>query len=192
MVFALSVGTTGFWAYGPLILKILFATNPLFSGYALAAEALAWSLATMAVSSAPVSADRRLIRGGAVAVVVGAAGFAAVLPAGSLTGHRRVLAACRVSASACSGRPSCIAWCGCRDASEQALAAASPSTIQRIGYAVGTAIAGIVANLSGLADGVSMGAAKIAAFWVFAAFFPVLAVALFGAWKFTEQSAATA
>ena len=36
--------------------------------------------------------------------------------------------------------------------------------------------------------GVSIGAAKVAAFWVFAAFFPVLAVALFGAWKFSEDS----
>jgi MFS family permease len=191
MVFALSVGTTGFWAYGPLILKILFATNPLFSGYALAAEALAWSLATMAVSSASVSADRLLIRGGAVAVVIGAAGFAAVLPAGSLTGI--------VVCSLLQGVGFGLFWPAIvhrlvrlAGAEEQALAAASPSTIQRIGYAVGTAIAGIVANLSGLAAGVSLGAAKLAAFWVFAAFFPVLALALFAAWKFTEQSAASA
>jgi MFS family permease len=188
MVFALSVGTTGFWAYGPLILKILFATNPLFSGYALAAEALAWSLATMAVSSASISADRSLIRGGAVAVVIGAAGFAAVLPAGSLTGI--------VLCSLLQGVGFGLFWPAIvhrlvrlADAQEQALAAASPSTIQRIGYAVGTAIAGIVANLSGLAAGVSLGAAKLAAFWVFAAFFPILALALFAAWRFTGQSA---
>jgi MFS family permease len=189
MVLALSVGTTGFWAYGPLILKILFATNPLFSGYALAAEALAWSLATMAVSSASISADRSLIRGGAVAVVIGAAGFAVVVPAGSLTGI--------VVCSLLQGVGFGLFWPAIvhrlvrlAGAEEQALAAASPSTIQRIGYAVGTAIAGIVANLSGLAAGVSLGAAKLAAFWVFAAFFPILALALFAAWKFTEQSAA--
>ena len=42
MVFALSAATTGFWAYGPLILKILFGTQPLISGYILAGEAVAW------------------------------------------------------------------------------------------------------------------------------------------------------
>jgi MFS family permease len=187
MVFALSVGTTGFWAYGPLILQVLFGTNPLFSGYALAAEALAWSLATMAISGAPIAADRALVRGGAVAVVVGAAGFAAVLPAGSLTG----VVVCSVLQGVGFG----LFWPAVvhrlvrlSDSNEQALAAASPSTIQRIGYAVGTAIAGIAANLSGLASGVSQPAARLAAFWVFAAFFPILAVALYGAWRFTRQS----
>jgi MFS family permease len=186
MVFMLSVGTTGFWAYGPLILQVLFGTNPLFSGYALAAEALAWSLATMAISGAPISADRILIRGGAIAVVIGAAGFAAVLPAGSLAGV--------VLCSVLQGVGFGLFWPAIvhrlvrlSDSSEQALAAASPSTIQRIGYAVGTAIAGIAANLSGLAAGVSQPAARLAAFWVFAAFFPVLAVALYGAWRFTHE-----
>jgi MFS family permease len=185
MVFALSVGTTGFWAYGPLILQVLFGTNPLFSGYALAAEALAWSLATLAVSGAPISADRLLIRSGALAVAVGAAAFAAVLPAGSLTG----VVVCSVLQGVGFG----LFWPAIvhrlvrlSDDSEQTLAAASPSTIQRIGYAVGTAVAGIAANLSGLAAGASIEAARSAAFWVFAAFFPVLAVALFGAWRFTN------
>jgi len=184
MVFALSVGTTGFWAYGPLILQVLFGVNPLFSGYALAAEALAWSLATLAVSAAPVSADRALIRGGAIAVALGAAAFAVVLPAGSLSG----IVLCSVLQGVGFG----LFWPAVvhrlvrlTDESEQPLAAASPSTIQRIGYAVGTAVAGIAANLSGLAAGASMEAARNAAFWVFAAFFPVLAVALYGAWRFT-------
>jgi hypothetical protein len=190
MVFALSVATTGFWAYGPLILKVLFATNPLFSGYALAAEALAWSLATMAVSAAPISADKLLIRAGTVAVSIGAAGFAWVVPAGSLVGI--------VVCSLLQGVGFGLFWPAVvhrlvrhASADEKDLAAASPSTIQRIGYALGTAVAGIAANLCGLAEGVSAAAARSAAFWVFAAFIPVLAAALFGAWRFTAQPMAT-
>jgi MFS family permease len=187
MVFALSVGTTGFWAYGPLLLKVLYATNPLFSGYALAAEALAWSLATVAVSGASIRADRWLIRGGAVAVVAGAAAFAWAMPAGSLAG----ILVCSVLQGLGFG----LFWpavvhrlvrFALRD--EQDLAAASPSTMQRIGYSVGTAVAGIVANVAGLAEGVSAPAARVAAFWVFAAFFPVLAAALWGAWQFTSDA----
>jgi MFS family permease len=187
MIFALSVATTGFWAYGPLILKVLFATNPLFSGYALAAEALAWSLATLAVSAAPISADKPLIRVGTVAVSVGVAGFAWVVPAGSLAG----IMVCSLLQGVGFGLfwPAVVhrlvRYAG---PDEKDLAAASPSTIQRIGYALGTAIAGIVANLCGLAEGVSAAAARSAAFWVFAAFIPVLAAALLGAWRFTAQS----
>jgi hypothetical protein len=54
-----------------------------------------------------------------------------------------------------------------------------------VGYAVGTAAVGIAANLSGLAEGISIAAAKTAGFWVFAAFVPVLILALICAWTFT-------
>jgi hypothetical protein len=64
---------------------------------------------------------------------------------------------------------------------------ASPETMQRIGYAVGAAAVGIAANLSGLAAGISGAAAKSAAFWVFAAFVPVLLLALMCAWTFTAR-----
>ena len=73
------------------------------------------------------------------------------------------------------------------DEDEQPLAVASPETMQRIGYAVGAAAVGIAANLSGLAAGISGAAAKSAAFWVFAAFVPVLILALICAWTFTAR-----
>jgi predicted MFS family arabinose efflux permease len=118
---------------------------------------------------------------------MGAAGFAWAVPTGSLAGI--------VICSLLQGVGFGLFWPAVvhrlvRNANqdEKDLAAASPSTIQRIGYALGTAMAGIVANLCGLAEGVSAAAARSAAFWVFAAFIPVLAAALFGAWRFTAGS----
>jgi MFS family permease len=187
-VFALSVATTGFWAYGPLVVKILFGTQPLVTGYILAGEAVAWSLATMAVSSATPAADRWLIRAGAVCVTVGSAGFAVTVPSGTLTG----MVFCGLAQGAGFG----LCWPAIvqrivrsSGAAEQSLASASASTVQRIGYAVGTAAVGIAANLSGLAEGVSVAAAKAAGFWVFAAFVPVLMLALLAAWQFTARAA---
>jgi len=60
--------------------------------------------------------------------------------------------------------------------------------MQRIGYAVGTAAVGIAANLSGLSDSTSATVAKIAGFWVFAAFVPVLILGLICAWAFTAHT----
>jgi len=184
MVFALAVATTGFWAYGPLIVKILFGTSPLVTGYILAGEAIAWSLGTMAVTSATPAADAWLIRGGAVAIAVGAAGFAVVVPSGSLVG----MVICGLLQGAGFG----LCWPAIvqrtvrfADPAERSIASSSVSIVQRIGYAVGTAAVGIAANLSGLADGVSAPAAKAAGFWVFAAFIPVLVFALVCAWRFT-------
>jgi hypothetical protein len=189
MVFALSAATTGFWAYGPLILKILFGTQPLISGYILAGEAVAWSLATLAVSKAPLSADRWLIRIGAGCVALGAGGFAVAVPAGVLAGM--VLCALLQGAGFGLCWPSIVhrlvRYSG---ESERPLAVTSPDTMQRIGYAVGAAAVGIAANLSGLAAGISIAAAKNAAFWVFASFVPLLLFALIFAWIFTRDQAA--
>ena len=191
MVFALSVATTGFWAYGPLILKILFGTRPLVAGYILAGEAIAWSVATLAVASATPSADLRLIRSGAVSVVLGAAGYAIAVPSGSMVG----MVACGLLQGAGFG----LCWPAIvqrtvrfSDPAEQSLASASVSTVQRIGYAVGTAAVGIAANSSGLAEGVSAAAAKTAGFWVFAAFIPMLVLAVLSAWRFTNPAVAIA
>ncbi|MDB6087069.1 MAG: transporter, partial [Gammaproteobacteria bacterium] len=185
MVFALAAGTTGFWAYGPLILKLLFDTKPLVTGYILAGEAIAWSLGTMAAAGATPADDLRLIRGGAAAIAIGAAGFAVTVPAGSLIGT----VACALLQGAGFG----VCWPAVvqrtvrfSDPAERSLASSSVSTMQRIGYAVGTAAVGIAANMSGLAEGVSAAAAEAAAFWVFAAFIPVLMLGLWSAWRFTH------
>jgi MFS family permease len=191
MVLALAAGTTGFWAYGPLLLKILFNVDPLVSGYILAGESLAWSAASLAVANMPPRADAALIRGGVGFVAICAAGFAAAAPAGTLLG----LMACAVAQGSGFG----LCWPSivrrivqCAGEGERDLAAAAPDTIQKIGYALGASAVGIAANLSGLADGVSAGAAKAAGFWIFASFIPLLMAGLFCAWRFTASSASRA
>ena len=183
-MFALAAATTGFWAYGPLLLKVMFGIEPLISGYILAGEALAWSAATMMVAAATVSAGRMLIRVGTALVAAGAAGLALVVPAGSLAGIVVCVLLPGVGFGLCWPA---IVQRTVRFAAEpeRALAAAAPGTVQRIGYAVGAAATGIAANQSGLADGMSLGAARAAGFWVFAAFIPVLVVGMGAAWRFT-------
>ncbi len=187
MVFALSVATTGFWAYGPLLLKIMFGTEPIISGFILAGEALAWSVATMAVSGASASAGRGLIRLGAVLVALGVVGFAVAVPAGSLVG----MVLCAVLQGLGFG----LSWPAIvqrvvrhADPAEQILASAAPGTLQNIGYAVGAAASGITANAAGLADGISAAAAQTAGVGVFAGFMPMLAVGLLAAWRFTKAA----
>jgi MFS family permease len=188
MVMALAVGTTGFWTYGPLLLKTLFGVAPLVSGYIFAGEAIAWSIATVLVSSAPVAADRVLIRAGVSIAAAGAAAFTVAVPAGSLPG----MVACALLQGIGFGMcwPSIVhRLARFSTASDRPLAAAAPGTVQRIGYAVGTAAVGIAANLSGLAEGASVVGARRAGFWVFAAFVPVLLFAVASAWRFTARAA---
>ena len=188
MVFALSATTTGFWAYGPLILKALFGTQPLIAGYIFAGEGVAWSLATLAVSNVPESFDRVLIRVGAALVALGASGFALAVPAGALVGI--VLCALLQGLGFGLCWPSIVHRMARYSAeAERGLAVTSPDTMQRIGYAVGAAAVGIVANFAGLGQGLSIAAVKAAAFWVFAASIPLLMLALVAAWTFTRERA---
>jgi MFS family permease len=185
MVLALSMSTTGFWLYGPLLLKILFGTNPLIAAYILAAEGLAWSLATVVVSRIDGLSEILLIRIGVAVICVGASCFAVAVPAGMMNG----IVACALLQGLGFG----ICWPAIAhrlvlfssSPSERSLASASQTTVQRIGYAVGTAAAGIAANVAGLSEGISIAAAKAAGFWVFAAFIPILCLALLSSWKFT-------
>lgn len=184
MIFALSVATTGFWAYGPLILKVLYGIDPLISGYILAIEAIAWSLGTMAVSGRQRFSDSTLIRAGVLCICAGVAGFAVAVPVGSLY----ALAACAVAQGVGFGIgwPSIVTRCVRLGGDDQALASAAPATLQRIGYAVGTAFAGVLANMSGLAEGVQATSARVAGFWVFAGFVPLLLVGIKYGWRFTR------
>jgi hypothetical protein len=68
---------------------------------------------------------------------------------------------------------------GAKD-SEETVAAASVATVQQAGIALGAAIAGLVANASGLGDGLHLDSIRRAAFWVPLAFVaaPLAACAL--------------
>ena len=50
MVFALAAATTPFGSYGPLLLGLLFGVGPLVTGYLMAIESIAWTLASIATA----------------------------------------------------------------------------------------------------------------------------------------------
>lgn len=64
MVFALSAGTTAFWAYGPLVLNVAFGIDPLVSGIMMAVESLLWSLCTILVATRASNPESFFIRVG--------------------------------------------------------------------------------------------------------------------------------
>ena len=55
---------------------------------------------------------------------------------------------------------------------ERAVASSAVPTMQRIGYALGAAVAGIIANASGFSQGLSGDTAASVAAWLFLAFVP--------------------
>ncbi|MBZ9677455.1 MFS transporter [Mesorhizobium sp. ES1-1] len=172
MVAAFSVATCSFGVYGPLLLTSLHDIPILTTGYIIAAESIAWSILSILVANAPPRRERQIIVGGAVMIAAGIAGFAYTVPAGSIP----LILLCALLQGGGFG----VAWpfltriivtSARRD--EQTIASAAVPTMQRIGYAVGAALTGIVANASGFSEGLNREAAANVASWLFLAFVPL-------------------
>jgi len=172
LVAAFSVATCSFAIYGPLILTSLHGISVLTAGYIIAAESISWSILSILVANAPPRHERPIIVGGALMIAAGIAGFAYTVPAGSIP----LILLCALLQGGGFG----IAWpfvtrivVAAAPAAERAIASSAVPTMQRIGYAVGAAFCGIVANASGFSEGLTGETAASVAKWLFLAFVPL-------------------
>jgi hypothetical protein len=169
---AFSVATCSFAVYGPLILTSLHGIPVLTAGYVIAAESISWSVLSILVAGAPSRSEPAIIVGGAAMIAAGIAGFAYAVPAGSIPW----ILVCALLQGGGFG----IAWpfvtriiVAAAAKGEHTIAASAVPTMQRIGYAVGSALCGIVANASGFSQGLSPVTAAGVAKWLFLAFVPL-------------------
>lgn len=187
MAFILAGAAISFSTYGPLLLQRLHGLTPLEFGYLTALESLAWSLLALLVSRNPPAREPRFIRLGAAMVVLGIALFAVTMPQGPLWGV--VLAATLQG----GGFGLCFGFVTRRVVAaavveEREKAAGALPTLQMLGYALGAAVAGIVANGLGFAgpgEGIlpDLETIQVVAVWVFLAFVPPGLLGLWAAWR---------
>lgn len=185
MVAALSVSTCSFGYYGPLLLASLHDFSPVTTGLIIASESVSWSILSILVATAPKHREVLIVRAGALMIAGGVAGFAWVVPSGSMAGllffatlqgggfgilwpfaNRRVVEAALPH--------------------ERDLAASAFSTLQRMGYAVGSATAGIIANANGFSGGFTKAAATTAAPPLFLYFIPIALLGCVAAFRLTK------
>lgn len=180
MVAAFSIATVSLTVYGPLLLTTLHGIPTLTAGYIIAAEAIAWSILSILVANTPPHREKAVILTGAVMIAAGVAGFAVAVPAGSIP----LILFCALLQGGGFG----IAWpfftriiVASAKPGESTLASGAVPTMQRIGYAVGAATAGIIANACGFSTGLSREAAAHVALWVFLGFVPLTLIGIVAA-----------
>jgi len=76
------------------------------------------------------------------------------------------------------------------DPTESTVASSGVPTMQRIGYAVGAAMTGIIANAVGFSEGLSAETSAGVASWIFLAFLPLGLIGCLAAVKLTRHSRA--
>jgi MFS family permease len=159
----LSVATTGLITYGPLLMARLHGFDAVASGLILMTESVGWSLVAIATANLKREREPVAILGGFVAVASGIGLLGPAIAGGSAA----AIAICALLQGGGMG----AAWAffvrratvlaGTREGDR--VAAAIP-TSQRLGYALGAAASGIIANASGFADSPDKGVA-LAANW---------------------------
>jgi len=179
MVLLLSMAYSPLGVYAPLFLQRLHALNPLAAGYMVAGASFAWTAAALAVASLSGEWPARLIVAGPIAMSLGLLGVALLMPEGPAAVLLPPISLIGIGIGACWAFIAQHVMSGARDGEENT-AAASVATVQQLGLAFGAALAGLVANASGIGDGMNPGAIVSPAFWVPIAFVavPLAAVAV--------------
>jgi MFS family permease len=191
MIFCFSAATIGLGAYGPVLMTVLHGTSALTAGYIVALSSIGWSVMAVLTSSAGERHDARLVLAGMGLVTLSIAGFAVAVPSGPLW----LIALLATLEGAGFG----TAWTFILrratllvEADDKQRLAAAMTTVQRLGYAVGAGLVGIIANAAGFGDGLGPETAKGVGFWVFAGFLPLTALGLGAAIAFGRARAAAA
>jgi MFS family permease len=177
-MFALTAATMGFAIYGPPILQQLRHFTPLWAGYAIGAESLAWTVAAMAVANATGVWDARWIRFGALCLIASLVILTVTMADGPLAwvlvGGGLMGAAFGFSWAFMSRR-----LLTALSDEDRAIGSSGITAVRQSGAAAGAAISGVAANLAGFSHGLTDASARATAFWIYASVIPL---ALVGAW----------
>lgn len=177
MILCLSMATVALTAFGPLLTTAIHGISALTAGYIVACSSIGWTIAAVLVSGSPERLDRQMIAAGVTLVVMSVAGFLYAVPNGPVW----LIAVFAAMDGAGFG----LAWTfilrrttSLAEPSEiQRISGAMP-TIQRLGYALGAAYIGIVANAFGFVSMNSQQAASSIAKWIYLASLPFGLLAL--------------
>jgi len=187
MIAAFSVATVSFGLYAPLILTKVHGVPLITTGYIIASESIAWSVLSILVANARPERERLIITLGALMIAGGVAGFAYAVPEGIIP----LILFCAILQGGGFG----IAWpfvtrmiVAAAAPEERTIASSAVPTMQRMGYAVGAAIAGIIANSAGFSEGFTAETAAGAASWLFVAFLPLAAIGCISGWKMARRA----
>ncbi|MCB1452333.1 MAG: MFS transporter [Rhizobiaceae bacterium] len=190
MIMSFAIATIALGTYGPVIMVTVHGLTPLEAGYVIALESIGWSAAAILISGIPERWDRVMILTGLLVIAGSVVGLIHALPQGPVS----LIVALSIAQGAGFGS----AWTfvlrratKLAPPSEHNRVASAIPTLHRLGYAIGAAAIGIVANAAGFGEGISAESARNVGFWIVAASIPFAGLGLLAALNFVRDKAAT-
>ena len=186
MILCFTMATMAITVYGPLFVVYLHQVSILTAGYVVACTSVGWSLGAVVCSGIPASLDTRAILAGMVMLTLSIVGFFYAIATGPVI----LLALLALLEGAGFG----VTWASILrrmlalvDAQDRERVSAAIPTIQRLGYAIGAAWIGIVANAGGLDINADRETTESVTRWVFGACLPMALVGLLAAIRFAGR-----
>ena len=176
VLFLITLANDPFPIYGPLFLQTIQMMSPLSAGYLVAMESMAWTLVAAAVATLPARWAPHFMILGPFTMGIGLVGISLFLADGMSWLLLFSICLSGGGIGACFAYLSQTIMANARDG-EGDSAASSLATVQLVGLATGAALAGLVANLTGLSGGLQVDNATAASHWVPGAFSVFTAIA---------------
>ncbi|WP_366657886.1 MFS transporter [Fodinicurvata sp. EGI_FJ10296] len=148
MIFLIAAAVSPVGVFIPLFVQVLHDVSPAYAGYFHAVQALAWTGAALMVASLTSRAIRRALIAGPAAVATGLALLAVSLPGPSLVPVAVALLIAGGGVGLCWAHVSTTIMGAATDENRDRSSSAV-HTVQLLGLAFGSALAGVVVNLAG-------------------------------------------
>jgi len=176
-IFLIALASMPFSVYGPVLLDQMHGVGPLAAGYMIALESVAWTAGALIFAGLQGRTQLRAIQLAFLAMLVSTIGLTLTVTPGPVWAMLPFLFLAGCAFGTCFGHilQRCVEAAPTDDKDR---AASAITTIQTIGYALGAAVSGLVANSVGYGDQPSLQAAQDAGFWIFAVMIPVALLAL--------------
>lgn len=156
----------------PFLMQVLHGMTPLGAGYLTVLQATGWTVGSMVSAGASLAGARRWVVAGPLITFLGLVGIALALPFGPPAAPVTIALVATflftVGFGVGTGWPHLLTRVmTAAPEQEKSLASSALSTVQLIATSVFSAIAGMVANLAGLADPGGVEGAGNAAIWLY-------------------------
>ena len=185
--FLISLCLMSFIIYGPVILMQLYDLSPFSAGLVVLSETLAWSISAILFAGVSVRNEPWVIRCGSALVLLGLCVQSQVLPYGPLWLLIGVVTVANLGFGMMWGFIIKRLIALAPEADKDRAASLPPITLQT-GFALGSALSGIIANGLGLGTDISDETMQRIATWIFAGFIPFAVIGNIFAWRFVGSA----
>lgn len=186
MILFLGSAVIGISTFGPILLVNIYGLAPILIGFMMFSVSLGWTIAEVIFSGTPPEREGRVIVAGAFTVVMGVVAFNAAF----YTDQVWMIALGFLFQGLGFGTSWALVTRRAIADSEQLekdRIASSIHTLQRVGFALGAAVLGIVTTRVGFSAEMDAGTARNVAYWVVGLSLPLSVLGLGAAFLFVQE-----